>query len=126
MNADDIYDPQGQGATKEEWEALPLAVRAHTTLLQQALQSEIDRENPRQFRPSSGWRSPRGNRAVGGVHNSDHLKGLARDFVRVGGCRNCPPRVGGSFQVIRSKGCWHVRIINPQIRQVTHDLWGQG
>lgn len=89
---------------------LPAGVAAEVQALQAQIQEEVESKNPGKFLPSSGWRSDSGNRAVGGVVDSDHIWGRARDFVP-GPELSCPPVVcSAKYQVIPSRGCWHVRL----------------
>lgn len=112
MNNHEIFDPKGGHA--QAWERLPDYLRQSFSAMQRTIQEEIDRKNPGKYRVVSGWRSDRGNRACGGIVDSDHLWALARDFRSVDG-GNTPPRVCSKrFQVIRSGPdgkTYHVRIL---------------
>lgn len=112
MERIDVFDPKGKGCSDAAWEKLPSAFRLFVQGVQMRIQNEVEKENPGEFRPTSGFRSIPGNFLVGGKPNSRHLCGCARDFVRMaGGLGDHPPRVGDGFRVIRSDGCWHVEVI---------------
>jgi len=107
MKAEEWFD--SESGLHDEKLLLP-AVQESIRAYQEIIQIEVDKKNPGQYRPTSGWRSDSGNRVVGGVPDSAHLWGGARDFVRLDGA-NIPPTVCSKlFGVLMSSGCWHVYI----------------
>lgn len=115
MKDTDIFD--SEGGHESAWSRVPASVKIAIEVYQSCLQREIDKRNPGKFRPSSGWRSDSGNRCAGGVADSRHLWGGARDFVPVDPGYRKPPVVCSSmFRVLRSPvqgsfKCWHVEVI---------------
>lgn len=75
---------------------------------QYLIQAVIELYNPgsrEKFRVTSGWRSFTNNARVGGVSDSLHLVGLARDYV----CA-APPAVPPFLQVIaKGNGLYHIQ-----------------
>jgi hypothetical protein len=122
MDRLDIYDPQEPWASlhREVFDTLPQAMRLaiqHNqariqTLIEAAVEEEFGKEALKDLRPTSGFRSYRGNKKAGGKPNSDHLLGCARDFAAVGVFRDqFVFSLSGCYKVIKSKNCWHVSII---------------
>ena len=80
--------------------------------VQNRIQQEIDSKNPGRFRPTSGFRAESVNRKYGGVTESLHRLGMARDFVPVDGLFDVAPVVDATrLKVIRSPKCWHIELI---------------
>lgn len=109
MKLEDVYDPQG--GHEKCFARLSPVIQMAITQFQIAIQSEVDKKNPGKFRPTSGFRSPQQNAAVGGVVDSLHIWGMARDFVPFDGDFSVPPSVcSRRFLVRRSARCWHVEV----------------
>jgi len=105
MKKEDWYDVD---AGIHDPSLLTPSVKGAIQALQAELQEEVEKKNPGRFRPSSGWRSATGNAAVGGVADSRHIWGGARDFVPVDG-RMSPPIVCAlRYAVIVEKSWYHV------------------
>ena len=115
MIATDIFDPKG--GHKHVWDRLPASVKIAIEVYQNMLQREVDKRNSGKFVPTSGFRSDAGNRRFGGVVDSLHLWGAARDFFPVDSDNRLPPAVCSTlFRVRRSPAdgpflCWHVEVI---------------
>lgn len=78
---------------------------------QEKIQAEVDNKNPGRFVPTSGFRCASENQRVGGVPDSMHIWGLARDFAPVDGDFERGPVVCSRlFRVLKSHNCWHVEI----------------
>ena len=97
MRSEDVFDPDGGHG--HAWDRLPASIKVAVEVYQQMLQREIDKRNPGRFRPTSGFRSDSGNRSCGGVVDSLHLWGAARDFVPVDSSFRSPPSVLPRFFV---------------------------
>lgn len=116
MQPRDVFDPVG--GHDDEWKRLPETIRGTIKALQEGIQNSIDYSNPGKFRPTSGWRSDKGNRSNRGMVGSLHLWGAARDFVPVDSAYRLPPVVRSDrLQVVRSPKtgkfrCWHVQLIS--------------
>lgn len=114
MNPEDIFD--SSGGHKSAWDRLPASIKVAIEVYQQMLQREVDKRNPGRFRPTSGFRSDTGNRRCGGVVDSLHLWGSARDFVPVDPSFRAPPSVCASLFIVRRSPvdgpfkCWHVEV----------------
>jgi len=110
MKADDIYDPEvarHQEVFTRFGPTLALVISGY----QEIIQVEVDRKNPGKFRPTSGFRAASHNSLVGGVPDSLHIWGMARDFVPVDGDFAHPPIVcERKFRLLRSARCWHVEL----------------
>lgn len=59
---------------------------------------------------SSGFRAPRLNNYVGGLHDSLHIWGCAIDFRKVGIFKDKPIPVCVNLECIDSGKCWHVQL----------------
>lgn len=107
MQISDIFDPNG--GHQDEWDKKTTKEKTKIATLQKSIQVLVDAFNTGLYKPTSGWRSVRGNRACGGHPRSRHLSGHARDFVpRSGVCSRRAPKLPDGFRVVRSPLCWHV------------------
>ena len=61
MERIDVFDPKGKGCSDAAWEKLPSAFRLFVQGVQMRIQNEVEKENPGEFRPTSGFRSIPGN-----------------------------------------------------------------
>lgn len=106
----DTYDPanprHGQIFAK-----LAPAIQVAISCYQEQIQREVDTKNPGRFRPTSGFRCASENARVGGVPDSLHIWGMARDFVPVDGDFSREPSVcSRRYRVHRSPKCWHIEV----------------
>jgi hypothetical protein len=88
--------------------ALPSALQLLIKQTQSKIQQAVQINNPgRKIVATSGFRSFAVNSKVGGVANSLHLWGFARDF-RLFADEQEPFIVPDSMICLKSKNCWHV------------------
>lgn len=115
MIATDIFDPEG--GHEKAWKRVSPSVQIAIQGQQMLIQREISDRNGDRYIPTSGWRSDSGNRRAGGVADSRHLWGAARDFISSDPDYRLPPLVDPRrFLVLRSPAigpfrCWHVEVI---------------
>ena len=105
------YDCEGSdgSSNKKAFEMLPSCLRLAIKEAQNTINQAVRKSNPgRKIVSTSGFRSPEVNSRVGGVVNSLHLWGFARDF-RFYPDEPEPFEVPEFLECIKSKGCWHVQ-----------------
>lgn len=108
MKVHSPYDCK-ESSNVQAFRLLPPSLQHYIRTVQHKIQAEIDEKNLGLFRPTSGFRSETTNRKYGGVIESLHRLGVARDFVPVNGLFDNPPAVDPAwFLVRRSPRCWHV------------------
>jgi hypothetical protein len=112
MNRYSPYDCKGQDGkdNKQAFNRLPSFFQLFIKQTQAKIQKIVETENPgKRIVPTSGFRCHKVNDRWGGVDDSLHLFGLARDFSK----RLCPdkPYVSpdSGLIVIDSGNCWHVQ-----------------
>lgn len=115
-----VYDDKEpwKSLHEKEFVKLPQPLRSAIEIIQHKIQYEVEQAVINQFgvealkdlKPTSGFRSYAGNKKAGGVVNSKHLLGCARDFSRCGMFRNNFIHDTSNLRVIPSKG-WHVELI---------------
>lgn len=110
MRNNSPYDCKGKYANshKKAFQKLPLIFKSFIKIAQTKIQKEVERLNPeRKIRPTSGFRSVTANYQIGGVIDSLHLFGLARDFAF--DSIDKPLKVPPDMECFKSKKCWHVQ-----------------
>lgn len=107
-----------ESSNVEAFRKLPPSTQMYIRTVQNSIQEEISRKNPGLFKSTSGFRSQATNQKYGGVLESLHRLGVARDFVPVSGIFTSIPLVDENrFTLLRSpcdvklpQKCWHVQI----------------
>lgn len=95
-------------SNKKAFERLPGFFQLLVKQSQQKIQEAVEKYNPgRKIKPTSGFRSHESNNKAGGVVDSLHLFGLARDF-RYYPDEPQPFKLPDSMICIKSNNCWHV------------------
>lgn len=110
MRNNSPYDCKGKfkESHKKAFNKLPFIFKSFIKIAQTKIQKEVERLNPnRKIRATSGFRSISANRQIGGVVDSLHLFGLARDFAF--DSIDKPLKVPSDMEIIRSANCWHVQ-----------------
>ena len=105
------YDCQGVDGSenKKAFESLPSCLRLAIKEAQNTINQAVRAANSgRKIQSTSGFRAPTVNTRVGGVVNSLHLWGFARDF-RFFADEPEPFKVPDFLECIKSKGCWHAQ-----------------
>ena len=118
MNRLDIYDGKEpwNSLHKKEFDRLPLPTQLSIEACQKKIQIEVEKAVIKEFgekalsklKPTSGYRSFKGNKKAGGISNSGHLLGVCRDFSRTGIFWDKFVRSNTYIQVIKSRG-WPAR-----------------
>lgn len=108
MKASSAYDCS-EKLNQIGFKRLPAFFQLLVKQSQQKIQEAVEKYNPgRKIRPTSGFRSVENNIKVGGVADSLHIFGLARDF-RFYSDESEPFKVPDSMICIKSTNCWHVQ-----------------
>jgi len=105
------YDCEGKDgeSNKKAFESLPSCLRLAIKQTQNTIQEAVKKFNPgRKIQSTSGFRSFEVNSWYGGVVNSLHLWGFARDY-RFFSDEPEPFEVPEFLECIKSKNCWHVQ-----------------
>ena len=105
-----IFDTAGLDGqdNKEAWKALPSFMRLMVRQTQQKIIQMLLTNNPgREFRKTSGFRSPRVTARHGGKVNSLHHWGGAVDVARNLG--DTPPVVDSGFVCVSEKDHYHIQ-----------------
>ena len=105
-----IYDSAGIDGqdNKEAWQSLPSFMRLMVRQTQQKIMQMLLANNPgREFRKTSGFRSPRVTARYGGKDHSAHHWGGAVDVSRSVG--DIPPAVGSGFICVVEKDHFHIQ-----------------
>jgi len=108
MKVHSPYDCK-ESSNVQAFRLLPPSLQHYIRTVQHKIQAEVDQKNPGLFLPTSGFRSETTNRKYGGVIESLHRLGVARDFVPANGLFHSAPVVDSAwFLVRRSPRCWHI------------------
>ena len=105
-----IYDPVGQDGkdNKEAWNSLPSFMRLVVRQTQQKIIQMLLENNPgREFRKTSGFRSPRVTARYGGKDHSHHHWGGAVDIARQLG--DSAPFVALGFICVTEHNHYHIQ-----------------
>lgn len=92
--------------SQKVFDRLPIEVRTGIKIVQERIHTAVLRIYPNAV-ATSGFRSAAYNRSVGGVDNSYHIWGAARDYTF--DSLGSDPVIPG-IRVIRSRKCWHLEI----------------
>lgn len=105
-----IFDTVGKDGedNKKAWQALPSFMRLLVRQNQQKIMQMLLANNPgREFKKTSGFRSPSVTTRHGGKDNSAHHWGGAVDVSRNVG--DIPPAVGSGFICVVEKDHFHIQ-----------------